>query len=61
MAREAKDENGNAFEARVRESDGYPLKYASTMQRSSFTATFDRFNTGQTVSAPPASDIQASA
>ena len=56
----AKDENGNPFEAWVRESDGYPLKYASTMQRSSFTATFDRFNTGQTVSAPPASDIQPS-
>jgi len=28
------------------------------MQGSTFTATFDRFNTGQTVSAPQASDIQ---
>ena len=54
----AKDDNGNPFEAWVRETDGYPLKYASTMQGSTFTATFDRFNTGQTVSAPPASDIQ---
>jgi len=54
----AKDDNGNPFEAWVRESDGYPLKYASTMQGSTFTATFDRFNTGQTVIAPPASDIQ---
>ncbi|MDQ6711802.1 MAG: hypothetical protein M3Z28_01240 [Candidatus Dormibacteraeota bacterium] len=54
----AKDDSGNPFEAWVRESDGYPLKYASTMQGSTFTATFDRFNTGQTVSAPPASDIQ---
>jgi outer membrane lipoprotein-sorting protein len=56
----AKDANGNPFEAWVREADGYPLKYASTMQGSTFTATFDRFNTGQTVSAPPASDIQPS-
>ena len=54
----AKDDSGNPFEAWVRESDGYPLKYASTMQGSTFTATFNRFNTGQTVSAPPASDIQ---
>ena len=54
----AKDESGNPFEAWVRESDGYPLKYASTSQGSTFTATFDRFNTGATVSAPPASDIQ---
>ncbi len=54
----AKDDGGNPFEAWVRESDGYPLKYASTMQGSTFTATFDRFNTGQTISAPPASDIQ---
>src|ERR1700674_1823705 len=29
--------------------DGYPLKYASTTQGSTFTATFDRFNTGQQV------------
>jgi hypothetical protein len=30
------------------------------MEGSTFTATFDHFNTGQTVSAPPASDIQQS-
>ena len=54
----AKDDSGNPFEAWIRESDGYPLKYASTMQGTTFTATFDRFNTGQAVSAPPASDIQ---
>src|SRR5205823_5304912 len=40
----AKDDSGNPFEAWVRESDGYPLKYASTSQGSTFTATFDRFN-----------------
>jgi hypothetical protein len=39
----AKDDSGNPFEAWVRESDGYPLKYASTMQGTTFTATFDRF------------------
>ena len=27
-------------------------------QGSTFVATFDRFNTGQTIAAPPASDIQ---
>src|ERR1700736_2127690 len=56
----ATDDNGNPFEAWVRESDGYPLKYTSTMQGSTFTATFDRFNTGQVITAPPASDIQQS-
>jgi hypothetical protein len=54
----AVDENGNPFEAWVRESDGYPLKYASTSQGTTFTAIFDRFNTGETVTPPPASDIQ---
>jgi hypothetical protein len=54
----ATDENGNPFEAWVRESDGYPLKYSSTSQGTTFTASFDRFNTGETVTAPPASDIQ---
>jgi len=54
----ATDENGNPFQAWVRETDGYPLKYASTSPGTTFTATFDRFNTGQTVTAPPASDIQ---
>jgi hypothetical protein len=55
----AKDANGSPFEAWVRESDGYPLKYASTTQGSTFTATFDLFNTGQTIAAPPASDVQS--
>jgi len=55
----AKDASGSPFEAWVRESDGYPLKYASTTQGSTFTATFDQFNTGQTVTAPPASDVQS--
>ena len=55
----AKDANGTPFEAWVRETDGYPLKYASTAQGSTFTATFDKFNTGQTVTAPPPSDVQS--
>ena len=55
----AKDASGSPFEAWVRERDGYPLKYASTTQGSTFTATFDRFNTGQTVTAPPPSDVQS--
>ena len=55
----AKDANGSPFEAWVRESDGYPLKYASLTQGSTFTATFDRFNTGQQVTAPPPSDVQS--
>jgi hypothetical protein len=55
----AVDERGNPFEAWIRERDGYPLKYSSTSQGTSFTALFDRFNTGQSVSAPPASDIQS--
>ncbi len=52
------DANGNPFEAWIRERDGYPLKYVSDSQSTAFTATFDQFNTGATVSAPPASDIQ---
>jgi hypothetical protein len=55
----AKDSSGSPFDAWVRESDGYPLKYASTTQGSTFTATFDQFNTGQTITAPPASDVQS--
>jgi hypothetical protein len=52
------DANGNPFEAWIRESDGYPLKYVSNSQGTTFSAVFDRFNTGQTVTPPPASDIQ---
>ena len=55
---QAKDAQNNPFDAWVRETDGYPLKYASMTPALTFTATFDRFNTGQTVSAPPASDIR---
>lgn len=52
------DDSGNPFEAWIRESDGYPLKYTSTSKGTTFTALFDRFNTGETVTAPPPSDVQ---
>jgi hypothetical protein len=55
----AKDSTGRPIEAWIRESDGYPLKYLNRDQGSYFSAIFDRFNTGQTISAPPASDIQS--
>jgi hypothetical protein len=54
----AVDENGNPFEAWVRERDGYPLRYQGSSQGTTFTASFDHFNTGETVTPPPASDIQ---
>jgi hypothetical protein len=54
----AVDDNGNPFEAWVRERDGYPLRYEGGSQGTTFTATFDHFNTGQTVTPPPESDIQ---
>jgi outer membrane lipoprotein-sorting protein len=55
----AKDPSGNPIEAWIRERDGYPLKYVYLGQGSTFSATFDRFDTGQTINAPPASDIQS--
>ncbi|HEX3629272.1 MAG TPA: hypothetical protein VHW91_02275 [Candidatus Dormibacteraeota bacterium] len=54
----ATDDGGNPFEAWIRERDGYPLKYTSSSQGNSLAATFDHFNTGETVTPPPASDIQ---
>ena len=54
----AVDANGNPFEAWVREDDGYPLKYAVTLQNGTLTWMFDKYNTGETVTPPPASDIQ---
>src|SRR6202171_1117509 len=48
----AKDKDGNPFDAWIRESDGYPLKYVITQQGNTLTLTFDKYNTGQTI-APP--------
>jgi hypothetical protein len=55
----AKDRDGNAFDAYIRESDGYPIKYVETQTGGqNITLTFDRYNTGETITAPPADQIQ---
>lgn len=55
----AKDKDGNAFDAYIRESDGYPIKYVETQSGGvNITLTFDRYNSGETVAAPPADQIQ---
>ncbi|HEY9289231.1 MAG TPA: hypothetical protein VIT43_14555 [Candidatus Dormibacteraeota bacterium] len=53
----AQDKDGNPFDGWVRESDGYPLKYSVAQQTNSLALTFDRYNTGATISAPPASQV----
>ncbi|HEV3097978.1 MAG TPA: hypothetical protein VG104_12570 [Candidatus Dormibacteraeota bacterium] len=56
----AKDKDGNAFEAYIRESDGYPIKYVETQTGGqNITLTFDRYNAGETITAPPADQIQS--
>ncbi len=58
----AKDKDGNAFEAFIRESDGYPVKYVETQSGGqNITLSFDRYNTGVTISAPPADQIELTA
>ena len=55
----AKDRDGNAFDAYIRESDGYPIKYVETQTGGqNVTLTFDHYNTGETIMAPPADQIQ---
>lgn len=58
---QAKDKGGNAFEAWIRESDGFPLRYqlsaTNTKAGTSMTLTFDTYNTGVTIAAPPASQV----
>src|SRR6202521_829095 len=53
----AKDKDGNPFDAWIRESDGYPLKYVITQQGNTLTLTFDKYNTGQAIAPPPASQV----
>jgi hypothetical protein len=56
----AKDDGGYAFDAYIRESDGYPIKYVETQGGGqNITLTFDQYNTGETIAAPPADQIQA--
>jgi hypothetical protein len=55
----AKDKDGNMFAAYIRESDGYPIKYVETQSGGeNITLTFDTYNTGLIISAPPADQIQ---
>ena len=56
----AKDGDGNAFDAYIRESDGYPIKYVETQSGGqNITLTFDKYNTGETITAPAADQIQS--
>jgi hypothetical protein len=55
----AKDKDGNAFDAYIRESDGYPIKYVETQTGGqNITLTFDKYNSGETITAPPPDQIQ---
>ena len=55
----AKDKEGNAFDAYIRESDGYPIKYVETQSGGqNITLTFDKYNTAETITAPSADQIQ---
>ena len=55
----AKDKDGNAFDAYIRESDGYPIKYVETQTGGqNITLMFDRYNAGETVTPPPADQIE---
>jgi len=56
----AKDKDGNAFDAYIREKDGYPIKYVETQSGGqNITLTFDKYNSGETITAPAADQIQA--
>lgn len=56
----ARDRNGNAFDAYIRESDGYPIKYVVDQGAGqNITLTFDRYNTGAAVSPPAPTDVQS--
>jgi outer membrane lipoprotein-sorting protein len=54
----AKDRGGNAFDAYIREKDGYPIKYVETQSGGqNITLTFDNYNTGEQITAPPADQV----
>ncbi len=56
----AKDKDGNAFDAYIGENNGYPIKYVETQSGGqNITLSFDKYNAGETISAPPADQIQA--
>jgi len=55
----AKDKEGNTFDAYIRESDGYPIKYIETQSGGqNITLTFDRYNAGETITAPPPDQVE---
>lgn len=55
----AKDKDGNTFDAYIRESDGYPIKYVETQTGGqNITLTFDRYNAGEAVTAPSPDQIE---
>ena len=51
---------GDPFDIWIRERDGYPLKYATHQAHGtgSITLVFDRYNTGEKISAPPAAQVK---
>jgi hypothetical protein len=53
----AKDKDGSPFDGWIRESDGYPLKYTVTQDNNALALTFDKYNTGVSVSAPPTAQV----
>ena len=53
----ANDKDGNPFDAWIRESDGYPLKYVIAQQGNTLTLTFDKYNTGAAIAPPPPSQV----
>ncbi len=55
----ATSKQGNAFEAWVRTSDGYLLRYFGTSKsgNTTFTYSMDRFNTGVSIDGPPAGEV----
>jgi len=53
----AKDKDGNQFDGWIRENDGYPVKYEITQQGNALVLNFDKYNTGESITAPPASQV----
>ncbi len=56
---QATDSTSNqTFDAWVRESDGYLVKYSGSLGTGTISLEFDKYNTGASISAPPPSDVQ---
>jgi hypothetical protein len=55
----ATDSDSNQpFDAWIRESDGYLVKYSSSSDTGTLSYDFDKYNTGASVSAPPPAEIK---